>query len=254
MCPILDSQRVVADSTTQPYGLCELGHQGLYHDEEIGIIYNRARYVHPLFGTFMSWDPFAYVDGANLFEYLSGNPPNHSDPTGWYSHDIHMELTYLLASAAGYSEEAATQVGGSDDGADYGEHLRQVGAVAVGTPLEYSKYPSRVVGPWQTQVFWELWHLAGVRGRPGVRGGIVAYESPEAQEVLGLLREAAVVGGAYRRMRNWGPGRGGCWRGRTADGAGPRGAPRSPPDREKVHEPIGRKVQWGSALSVSSWL
>ena len=82
MCPIFDSQRVTADSTSQPYGLCEFGHQGLYHDEETGIIYNRARYVHPLFGTFMQTDSLQYQDGMNLQEYLQSNPINLLDSMG----------------------------------------------------------------------------------------------------------------------------------------------------------------------------
>ena len=81
-CPIFDSQRVVADSTTQPYGLCEFAFQGLMHEEEVGIIYNRARYVHPLFGIFMSHDPQGYVDGMNLYEYLGSGPIGALDPQG----------------------------------------------------------------------------------------------------------------------------------------------------------------------------
>ena len=46
MSPIMTTQRITADSVVQPYGLCTVGHQGLLHDEEFGLIYNRGRYVH----------------------------------------------------------------------------------------------------------------------------------------------------------------------------------------------------------------
>ncbi len=30
-----------------PVGVCDFGHQGLLHDKEFGLVYNRARYLHP---------------------------------------------------------------------------------------------------------------------------------------------------------------------------------------------------------------
>ena len=66
--PAFASRRVVtADGVTQPYGLCEFGHQGLMHDEELpwghggGLIHNRARTLHPRLGRFMQRDPLGYV-------------------------------------------------------------------------------------------------------------------------------------------------------------------------------------------------
>ncbi len=53
---------------TQSYGLNEFGHQGLLHDEETGLVYNRARMLHPRLGRFMQRDPLGYVDGFNLYE------------------------------------------------------------------------------------------------------------------------------------------------------------------------------------------
>jgi YD repeat-containing protein len=39
--PTLMSRRVINGSVTQPYGLCEFGHQGLMHDALTGLVYNR---------------------------------------------------------------------------------------------------------------------------------------------------------------------------------------------------------------------
>jgi RHS repeat-associated protein len=80
--PTLVSQRVVISSTAQPWGLCEFGHQGLLHDEETGLLYNRARMLHPVLGRFMQRDPFGYLDGMSLYEYLQCSPGLSVDPRG----------------------------------------------------------------------------------------------------------------------------------------------------------------------------
>jgi len=87
--PILESQRVTADSATATYGLCDIGHQGLMHDKEFGLIYNRARYLHPRLGRFLQRDPLnanesggGYQDGMSLYGYVRSNPVAASDPSG----------------------------------------------------------------------------------------------------------------------------------------------------------------------------
>jgi RHS repeat-associated protein len=64
--------------------LCEFGHQGLGHDEELGdnLVYNRARYLHTTFGRFISRDPLRYVDGMNSYQYLSSSSLSSVDPLG----------------------------------------------------------------------------------------------------------------------------------------------------------------------------
>jgi len=52
------------------FGLCEVGHQGLMHDEESGLIYDRARYLQPGLGTMMQRDPLGYT-GAHLSIHTS---------------------------------------------------------------------------------------------------------------------------------------------------------------------------------------
>jgi len=88
------------DTTTNASSipLCEFGHQGLIHDEELteitgldnnpcgGLIYNRARYLHPGLGRFMQRDSIGYDSGTlNLYEYVGGNSLVYVDPNGLYS-------------------------------------------------------------------------------------------------------------------------------------------------------------------------
>jgi RHS repeat-associated protein len=68
-------------------GVCEVGHQGLIHDEEVGLVYNRARQLHPTLGRFMRRDPMGYAGGVHLLEYLQGHVQAKVDPTGTFPID-----------------------------------------------------------------------------------------------------------------------------------------------------------------------
>jgi RHS repeat-associated protein len=59
-----------------------VGHQGLMHDEEDGLVYDRARYLSPMLGRFMSRDPIGYVGGLNIYEYIGGDPIDDTDSLG----------------------------------------------------------------------------------------------------------------------------------------------------------------------------
>ena len=76
------------DSTAQPYGLNDIGHQGLMHDEETGLVYNRARMLSPGLGRFTSPDVLVYVDGMNYYNYLGSNPLIRLDPSGLVWHHL----------------------------------------------------------------------------------------------------------------------------------------------------------------------
>ena len=67
MVPTAISRRWTVSSTAQPYGLNDIGHQGLMHDEDTGLVYNRARMLHPQLGRFIQNDPIKYEDGLNSF-------------------------------------------------------------------------------------------------------------------------------------------------------------------------------------------
>ena len=60
----------------------EILYCGYRFDPETGLYCVRHRYLHPTLGRWATRDPAGYVDGANLFGYGKGNPPNHVDPWG----------------------------------------------------------------------------------------------------------------------------------------------------------------------------
>jgi RHS repeat-associated protein len=59
-----------------------VGHQGLTHDEESGLVCNRNRMLHPLLGRFVQRDLLGYVDGMSLCEYEASGPLSNLDPPG----------------------------------------------------------------------------------------------------------------------------------------------------------------------------
>jgi RHS repeat-associated protein len=78
-----------------------IGHQGLALDLESGLIYNRARYLDTSLGRFISRDQLGYVDGSNVYQFVSGNPELLVDPSGFFSPDNHRLITNTALSAAG---------------------------------------------------------------------------------------------------------------------------------------------------------
>ncbi|EUC19016.1 RHS repeat-associated core domain containing protein-containing protein [Burkholderia sp. BT03] len=55
--------------------------QGQYHDEELGLHYNRMRYYDPHSGRFISKDPIGLAGGINVYQYAP-NPVQWIDPLG----------------------------------------------------------------------------------------------------------------------------------------------------------------------------
>jgi RHS repeat-associated protein len=84
--PTQTSRRATGSGGVQPFGICEVGHQGLLHDEEVGLVYNRARQLHPALGRFAQRDPMGYVDGTMLYAYVRNNPLRNNDPSGLYTY------------------------------------------------------------------------------------------------------------------------------------------------------------------------
>jgi RHS repeat-associated protein len=82
--PIFASKKVVIGSVSQPWGLNEVGHQGLLHDEQSGLVYNRARYLQPTLGRFIQQDPLGYVDGMNGYWAYTWNSISQQDPSGLF--------------------------------------------------------------------------------------------------------------------------------------------------------------------------
>jgi len=59
-----------------------LGHQGLYHDDETSLIYNRARYRDAGLGRWLGRDPIGYADSMNLYGYIGSQVFYWTDPMG----------------------------------------------------------------------------------------------------------------------------------------------------------------------------
>jgi RHS repeat-associated protein len=78
------STRFTANGTAEPWALCEVGHQGLIHDEESDLVYSRKRMFNAMFGRMSQREPFGYryVDGINLYAYERNAPSDRVDPSG----------------------------------------------------------------------------------------------------------------------------------------------------------------------------
>ena len=55
---------------------------GRRYDPESDLYFYRARLYSPSLGRFLQTDPVGYVDGPNLYTYVSNNPANLIDPLG----------------------------------------------------------------------------------------------------------------------------------------------------------------------------
>jgi len=80
-------------SGTIPVALCDIGHQGLMHDQATQLIYNRLRMYSPDQQVFMQPDPKRYVDGMNYYQYVSRNPVLYRDPMGLFGKEGHTDIT-----------------------------------------------------------------------------------------------------------------------------------------------------------------
>ena len=81
MHPRLESFRSPVDGGGG-ISLCDIGHQGLMHDKEFGLIYNRARYLNAILGRPISRDREGYIEGMNLYEYCRSEPVGRVDWMG----------------------------------------------------------------------------------------------------------------------------------------------------------------------------
>jgi RHS repeat-associated protein len=74
------------------------------------LYYYRARYYSPAYGRFISEDPYGLRAGPNLYAYANNDPVDLIDPMGLFSSDVHYQLSYDAAVAAGFSPSEADQI------------------------------------------------------------------------------------------------------------------------------------------------
>jgi hypothetical protein len=82
--PILESQRVQISGEDAPYGICNAGHQGLFHQKETGDkLNNRARPLDPILARFDQPDFWEeYADGMSRYGNRRNNPLKYADYNG----------------------------------------------------------------------------------------------------------------------------------------------------------------------------
>ena len=78
---VLNGDFSVDGDNSSDYDLSQ-GHQGLSHDAESGLVYNRNRFLAPAQGRFLQRDPVGYRDGGNLLQYERNAPLGITDFTG----------------------------------------------------------------------------------------------------------------------------------------------------------------------------
>jgi RHS repeat-associated protein len=81
------------NGTYAPISVSALGNTYLFtgqrYDAESGLYFYKSRYYSAVLGRFLQRDPLGFVDGVNLYAYVSNNPSNYTDPQGllrfrWY--------------------------------------------------------------------------------------------------------------------------------------------------------------------------
>ena len=118
MSPILESQRVLVSGIAQAYGICDVGHQGLFFDKELGLYDNRTRPYHSVFARFPVRDLAGYADGMNLHEYACSNPAGLRDPRGSWGQPTHDTATFVWAAGFLIAPSIRTEIGRADNKVD----------------------------------------------------------------------------------------------------------------------------------------
>jgi RHS repeat-associated protein len=104
-------------------------------DEETGLSFYRARYYDPVKGRFLQRDRAGYVDGMNLYEYVTSRPAHLVDPTG----DLSAQSVGAGPQAGAYDGAFAAYWGvGLYPTADELKKLKDAGGGAIVSKRELS--------------------------------------------------------------------------------------------------------------------
>ena len=131
--------------SSHPFGLNPFGHQGLPHDAETGLIYNRNRMLHTTLGRFVQRDPLGYVDGMNRYQYVRNSPVNWVDSFGLYGSAGHFYTPYILGRAAGWSRADAFEFAYWSQYPDEDPRYSAMGSRTAGLPLGMSEDINRAI-------------------------------------------------------------------------------------------------------------
>ena len=98
---------------------------GKERDAETGLDYFGARYMSSAQGRWTTPDPLLGTlrpdnpQTLNRYAYTLNNPLRYVDHDGKYETDVHLELTTVLATAAGFDAQQASRIGAADEAVDH---------------------------------------------------------------------------------------------------------------------------------------
>ena len=103
-------ERIVTNSCPHTYKFT-----GKERDTESNLDYFGARYFAAAHGRFIAVDAAGpdlnRPQSLNRYRYALNNPLRFVDPDGLYESDVHLDLTIVLAEAAGYDAQTARSIG-----------------------------------------------------------------------------------------------------------------------------------------------
>jgi len=94
-------------------------------NDNTGLYYFRARYLHPQIQRFLGEDQVGFASGVNLYSYVQNQPTGQTDPTGNWATPWHIWITEMAALLEGWgliANKLAEDVAAADvgtNGADY---------------------------------------------------------------------------------------------------------------------------------------
>jgi len=109
-------------------------------DIETGLDYFGARYYASTQGRFTGVDvagpDLRNPQTLNRYQYCLNNPLRHIDPNGLYEEDVHQDLTYALALAAGFNTNSAATIAAADQRTDDNPATTPMGMTPWGDDVE----------------------------------------------------------------------------------------------------------------------
>jgi RHS repeat-associated protein len=126
------------------------GFAGREWDVDTELSYNRARWLDPLVGRFLSEDPLGLAAGdANFYRYAAGDPVNFTDPSGLFLDKVFREVKRIGNQIADFVDDDLDQFGHNVD-----DYVNANG----GWPLFIGRYAAAaavytIAGPYVATIF-----------------------------------------------------------------------------------------------------